>query len=156
MPGRITSIEPNMDLGIYLESIKTEYAAKGLGVSLSDPNELGMLIEGDLINAGIIKEKSYSAVMDEGSIMPKIKRSDRHPDILQYRILKISPSKYTPKELLEDNAKMLIRVLMDAGAAGYRAAAYEKDGNLFLVIPEADDEGNRFNEETVKKISEHM
>ena len=152
MPGRIEKIVPTMDLGDYLNYARSEYAAKGLGVSLRNPNELGMLMERDLEKAGLIKDISYGAQRDKGSIMPTIVRKEEHPDILDYMIIKIKPVKTSAKALLENNAKELIKLLSSAGAGSYRCAAYEKDEHLYLVMGAVDTEGQPFKDEILSSI----
>lgn len=152
MPGRIEKIMPTMDLGDYLNYARSEYAAKGLGVSLRNPDELGMLMEKDLKKAGRVKDLSYGAERDKGSIMPKIVRKDEHPDILDYMIIKIKPKRSSAKVLLENNAKELIKLLSAAGAGAYRCAAYEKDDDLYLIMGAVDTEGKPFKDDILSNI----
>lgn len=152
MPGRITTIEPQMDLGEYLNKIKTEYAAKGLGISLLEPNELGMLMEKDLVNAGLVDTRTYKAQTREGSSIPVIVRSTDYEKNLNYKILKINPQNRSVKEYLDDNAKELLVALLKAGADAYRGAAFEREDSLYLVLGGADDEGNIFEDDVINRL----
>ena len=154
MPGRIETIKPRIDLGEYLCKIKEEYAAMGLGISLAEPNELGMLIEKDLLQAGLVDEKTYKAEKKDGSLVPVITRSKDYKANLNYKILKIKPAKKAADEYLKDNAKGLLEVLFKAGAEAYRGAAYKKEEFLYLVLGAADEDGNIFEDDMIKRLED--
>ena len=153
MPAKIGKIAPTKDLGEYLKEIRDKHAAFGLGIPLKDPYEFGMLAERDLVKAGIIKTRSYKTEKKPGSILPKITRLTPHEDNLFYKILKIHPAKSSVRELLDDGGKKLIKVLSEVKAIDFRAAAYEEDDDLYLVVSSYDADGNEFSDEMIEKMS---
>ena len=154
MEGKIEKIPPTKDLGEYLVEIRDEYDAKGLGIQFKDPSELCMIMEKNLYKAGAIKERSYKSVVNRERLAPTIVRSEDYTAITDYKILKIHPTKQTAKELLDDHAKGVIKILAGAGALDFSGAAYEKDGTLFLVLESYDEDGNKFSDDIIKRMEE--
>ncbi len=154
MQGKIEKISPTKDLGEYLVEIRDEYDAKGLGIQFKDPSELCMIMEKNLYKAGAIKERSYKSVVNRERLAPTIVRSEDYTAITDYKILKIHPTKQTAKELLDDHAKGVIKILAGAGALDFSGAAYEKDGTLFLVLESYDEDGNKFSDDIIKRMEE--
>ena len=154
MQGKIEKISPTKDLGEYLVEIRDEYDAKGLGIQFKDPSELCMIMEKNLYKAGAIKERSYKSVVNREKLAPTIVRSEDYTAITDYKILKIHPTKQTAKELLDDHAKGVIKILAGAGALDFSGAAYEKDGTLFLVLESYDEDGNKFSDDIIKRMEE--
>ena len=152
MAQNIEKIAPTEDLAEYLEKVRDSYNAKGLGIQLKDVNELCMIMEKDLVKAGIIPARTYKNVVDRDSLIPDITRDEDHTPFLEYMILKIKPKKKNAAELLCDHAKGVIKLMADAGAIDFGGAAFEKDGDLYIVSAIVDEDGNRFTDDIIDKM----